>query len=388
VRKPGHFGVSTVALAGLLASACHADPDSAVPPTPSSAVFSEFSMAGPDQLAPGESARFSVAIRLADGTIKAPDPATSVHWSASGPQLIIGPPDASGGVTVTAGSTAFKPFITAEVKAFGASRSSKKDVLILPPGTFFLTGSVLDAGESVPLWPARVEVTPGPFVFNTGGNGRYFLYGVPPDVTIRVTADRYAPFEQTLHLSGQSTQTVAPISLTNVIPFPDYSGHYTFAIDVADACSGSGQMPADLQHRTYDAELTQSKVNVMLTLTEPRFQKFPTGTGNRLDGFAFVTGVRFFLRFYYPPDPEFNPNTPSYPSLSERLSDGTVLVVGGYPDNGIFGISSALQIGSRATGLSGQMADGEIQHWASGYPDAQVLLGSCRGPIRLSLNQK
>jgi hypothetical protein len=235
-------------------------------------------------------------------------------------------------------------------------------VVIVPDGTYRLVGFVNDAEfPTVPVAGARVQVTPGSLSVTTDSTGRYKLYGVPPDAEIRITADGYQPLVQNVHLT---THTTLNFQLTLPGPRLTIAGNYRVAIDVVGACSGSPILSADLQHRRYDAVVTQTGPTLDVTLTEPIFKINRTSRGNRFSGQVGVAGVIFTLEsydsYYYP---FYGPNF--YPNVVEQLSNGTFLVVQG----------RAVTTGS-AAGLSGQMTGG-LLNYDSRFPNAAFFLGGC-----------
>jgi hypothetical protein len=240
---------------------------------------------------------------------------------------------------------------------------STKEVVILPDGTFRVVGVVSDAGfPTVPLAGARVEATPGPPFTTTDLQGAYRLYGVTPDAQILVTRDGYQPSLHSLHLSANATQDFQ-LALSG--PRLQLSGPFTLAIDVTGTCSGTPVLSADLQHRRYDAVITQNGPALDVALTESRFKVNSTGRGNHFSGLAGSGSATFTLDnygyYYYYGYPS------SYPNVAERLSNGTFLVVAG----------TVVTTGS-ATGLFGQMSNGSsLTNWDSRFPAFSSFLGWC-----------
>ena len=352
------YVVGTLALAGLagLIAAC-SEPTSRSPTTPSPPGVLSMVIIGPSTIAPGQSAQFTVEIRMADGTTKIPSPGTAVQWSTSGPLLQV---NAAGLATV--GQLRGDVTITAAVGTGNNRRQATKEVVILPSGTFRMVGFVSEAGFStVPVASARVEVTPGSLVATTSFDGTYRLYGVPPDANVQVTKSGYFPFTQAIQLTAHSTRNF-PLALSGTRL--SLAGPYTLTMDLAGVCSSSRPLPVALQRRTYDAVLTQNGASAEVVLTEPRFRLNSLGQGNRFSGRVDSTGATFALpsfdAYYYP----YYGST--YPSIAERLADGTILVAQG----------TAVTTGS-AAGLSGNM-DAGFYNWDSRFPASNsTVLGFC-----------
>jgi hypothetical protein len=350
--------LTAVALVAL-AAGCH-DRESGIPTAPSDGAGAlqevTVEISGPGRLALGESAQFSVTVRLPDSTISTP---TTVKWVAS-PQTFL-QVDASG--RATAGSVSGGAAITVVVNSSTYAKQVSKAVVVVPSGTFFLTGTVSDAEfPTSRIVGARVEVTPGPPEEPTDVDGRYRLYGVPSNSTIRVTADGYEPLEQRLAIGGDATQNFL---LTSSHPLPTLAGLYTLAIDVIDGCASSSPLSADLQHRRYDATVTQTGLTVDVLLTEPRFE-INRNHGNHFRGHADPNGVTFTLGYYQ--DAWDWGVVPIYPDVAERLPNGTFLIVSG----------TAITAGSEA-GWSGVLA-GDLQKFDSRYPGEAFSLGACSRP--------
>jgi len=357
------FGGRSLAAIALVALVVACDKDLPTSPEPTNPVLPtspgaptdvSVEISGPARMVLGESAQFSVTVRLPDSTISTP---TKVKWVAS-PQTFL-QVDPSG--LATAGSVSGGAAITVVVNSSNYAKQVSKAVVVVPAGTFFLTGLVSDAEfPSSRIVGARVEVTPGPPVETTDVDGRYRVYGVPPNSTVTVTADGYEPLTQSLAIGGNTSRNFL-LRLTD--QHLSLSGNYTLAIDVTDGCSA---LSADLLHRRYDATLTQKGLTVDVLLTEPRYS-INLGRGNRFSGHVDgEAGVTFTLGGYGAPWDWGVP--PIYPDFAEQLQGGTYLVPAG----------TAVMTGSRA-GLSGVLA-GDLEKYNSSFPADGLSLGLCSRP--------
>ena len=148
---------------------------------------------GPPTLAPGASAQFSAIEHLADGTSRRV--AGPISWRSSSSVCEVTP---LGLVTaIERGETV----LTAAID----NRSSTREVIVLPDGTFRLTGTVTEAGVGLPIAGARLEVIaspPSPLVTFTDGGGRYRLYGVAGDIQLRVTKEGYPTHSEPVVVTG------------------------------------------------------------------------------------------------------------------------------------------------------------------------------------------
>jgi hypothetical protein len=361
--------LTAIALVALVA-ACDS-PSSKLPAGPSSPTVASVIITGPDSIAPSQSAQFSAAVRLSDGTVKAPTSAANLRWRVSNPFAQVSP---FGLVRATQARGEFT--VTAELTVSGQLRSSTKEIIVVPEGTYRLVGAVREAEfPTASISGARLDVTPGGLFATADSNGQYRLYGVPPEATVRVTASGYQPHEQILQLTSHSTQNFL-LSLAG--PRLVLTGNYTLAVDVVNSCPGSSPLPAELRHRTYDAVLTQTGPEVSVLLTEPRFRLNAQGKGNRFTGRVTDSGATFQLDTYsYYYGGFYYGSQTLYPGVAERLPNGTILVVEG----------TAVTSGS-AAGLSGQLTSGNISNWGPGFPAPGAHLGSCFGPLGFALTPR
>jgi hypothetical protein len=333
------------------------DPKTTNPASPSGSAVNSAELIGPGSLAPGQSAQFSVAVHLADGTTKTAATATWRTCVTSSfpcnPFLI----KVTSAGLVTAGSGIGDVTLSADVAFRGTTRVTR-ELVILPDGTYRLVGKVTD-GEfpSMPVASAHLTATPGSATTTTDSQGNYRLYGVPPDGSLQISHDGYQPLVQSLHLTAHASQS---FQLTPTAPRINLAGLYTLTIDAAPGCAGPGSLPADLQHRSYQATVTQNGLAIQVALTESRFRINPSGLGNHFAGLAGVGGATFTLDnysdyyyFYYR----------QYPSIAERLPDGTILVV----------VGPVVTTGT-PTGLTGTF-DGFIAHYDSRFPTTGYIAG-------------
>ena len=334
------------------------------PPPPSGPTMSRLEVDGPSQMAPGQSAQFTVIAYMSDSTTVVP---TGVRWIASPGHVV--QVDQSGLATAASNGGAA---VTAELKVAGAPGGelrASKGVIVLPDGTFLMTGFVFDAEFfPAPLDGALVEVTPGSLSAKTNSDGFYRIHGVPPGAEARVTKTGYQQLVQPIGLASHGRQDFAlTISGQRLI----LSGLYTLAIDADDGCSA---WPADLRIRRYDALLTQNGLTVHTALTEPRFQ-VTAGRGNQFSGRVDGPVVMFQLGSF-DPGWDYYGIGPTYPDVAERLPNGTFLIVYG----------TAAGTGS-ADSIVGTLSGGLVNYGA-GYPTTASEIGSCWGKHRFTLTRR
>ena len=338
----------------VLITAC-GDPPAPLPTTPSGPTVTKAEISGPDTLAPGQSAQYSATLYWSDGRVVPALPG-EVVFVASNLRMLRS--DASGIVTALdrIGETA----LNALVGPSGPTQNrGAMNVVVVPEGTVRLTGSVIDAESSAVTIPnARIEVTPGSFDLTTNFDGAYKVYGVPIDAEVRITADGYAPFVERLRLTGHTTRQ---FPLTPLVSQASLAGNYTLSIDVVNPCHAFSE---DLQHRTYDAVVTQNGSLLDVRLIEPRFRVNAVGRGNHFTGRVLANGAAFTLEYY---DSETPPST--YPDIAERLTSVALQTLT---------VSGQVVMSTSAQGLSGQMTSGSfIAVWDAGFPATTSFQGSC-----------
>jgi carboxypeptidase family protein len=364
MRYPSLVGgvAVVIAVVGLMA-ACDGDRQPAPIAGPSAnaqPVFVGVEISGPASIPPGQSAQFTAITRLSDGTSQA---ATSVRWSSHAGLIRVDPTGLATAVQRTGEDILYADLTSTT----GGVRRGSREILILPDGTYRMTGVVAENdAPTTPVVGARIEVTNGtPVDAITDWNGRYVMYGVGGTADIRVSKEGYQPHVQRLQLVEHGIQNFQ-LALSGARL--DLAGEYTLAIDVE--CATSTPVPEDLRHRSYAAVLTQNGSTVELVLTEfSRFRVNGAGRGDRFSGRADATGATFNVgENFWPYYPPYDPRT--YPNVVERIPDGTFLVVDGL----------ARTRGTR-TRLSGDL-DGFALHYASVFPTALpsrsgTTLGTC-----------
>ena len=354
--------------AAVLFASC-SDPVIHTPSAPSAPGFLAAEIVGPLSIPPGQTAQFTANARFADGTVKLITP-DLVRWQSSNATLLR---FGAAGVA-SAALIRGEVIISAEVTLAGTRRTASRSVGVMSEGTFRVAGNVRESDPAnTAIGGALVEVTPGGARTFTDASGQYRLYEVPASAEIRVSAPGYVTETRSLTLSAHATED---FRLALAGPRFSLSGDYTLAIDVLGGCSGAGALAPDLQHRSYDAVLTQSGSSIDVFLPESRFRLNSISRGNRFkgttQGAATVFSLEQYDSYYYP---FYGPLT--YPNLVEALGDGTFLVTSG----------TATLVGSDNT-ASGAL-NGAMAQWASRFPVLpNSVHGVCSGPIRLTLTRK
>jgi hypothetical protein len=161
-------------------------------------------LSGPSTTTPGQPVQFTATVRLEDGTLKDGSSDPAILWRSSDPSVIQVTQTGLATPLVSQGAAG----IHVEIKGDRFGRSATRELLVLPPGTFRLIGTVYEEGvASISIPGARVEVVSGTPVSFTNQHGGFVLYGVPPVADIRISADATVP--EPFLLNSQATSSAA-----------------------------------------------------------------------------------------------------------------------------------------------------------------------------------
>ena len=326
------LSIAFVAVAFLVG--CQQSPTS---PTSSVPVISGVQIGGPREVPPGQTVRFTLIATLSDTTTR--DVTSEATWTAGDGQVvsIVSPGDVTGRQTGTA-----------MIEARFDGHRARKEVYVLPAGTFVLIGRLRERGNrDLSVAGARIEVTSGAgagLVTTTSAEGVFSLYGVSGETILYVTKDGYARLTQTLSVTDHLTSMTIEVLFLG--GHPDLSGTYTLTIAAASDCGvgvGQGNLPEEVRVRSYAAAVEQDDGFLWVTLSGPGFL---TELESYFYGTVQTERAVFSLR---------NPDdgTP----IAEWLSGSRVFSIEG---------SAIVAIGSGA-GLGG-MLSGELRLSETGSP--------------------
>jgi hypothetical protein len=339
-----------VALAGGLALAIAACSDPAGP-----TAQTRLEIVGPDAIAPGQSVQYTAMQVSADGSRR---PATSVVWSSGVPELFT----VSQEGVATAQQMRGEAGLQVQAAADASSRVTRT-IMVIPAGTYRVVGTVMETGgTSIPVWGARLETARDPdftslVTFSTAGpDGRFKLYGVPPDGFLRIQADGYETRTERIQASGHETRNYE-LRLTN--DRLHLNGRFLITFH-AGLCYRD-PLPDALRLRTYEATITQNGPRLSVVLTAPQFQVVG-GLGDRFAGTADAGGGATFTLSTWG-DPYYGaPQT--YPDVVEKLPDGTLLAIHGRAQ-------------TAGTGGPGYVWVGEMSHHAADSGGLGRYLAGC-----------
>lgn len=256
--RPVMVGLWTAILLASFLAAC--DNPSRPSPLPGQPSVFRLEIAGPDSVPPGGAQQLKATAYFTTGPVR--DVTAEVSWTSSDSTIVS---------VSSSGLATGRERGETDIRASYSQLASTKRLMVLPPGTFKLSGRVQDANLDVT--DARVEVTAGSAtgLSTLSKDGRYALYGVSGPTQLTVSKDGYQSRVENIDVNVHRTLDIFVVPLG---PPWDPSGTYTLTIGVAPECRST--LPAELWARTYKAVLTLYSPN-------PRFVNVS------LEGAAFVS---------------------------------------------------------------------------------------------------
>ena len=165
----------------LLFAACDRNPGRPTP-VPGAPSVVRLEVTGPGSIAPGGAEQFRATAHMSDGSQR--DVTTEAAWNSANASIIS---------ISSAGLATAHDRGEADIRVAFSEVMSTKRVMVLPRGTFKVSGRVLD-GE-VGVTDARVEVAVGSAtgLSTLSQDGDYGLYGISGQTQIRVSKEGYQP---------------------------------------------------------------------------------------------------------------------------------------------------------------------------------------------------
>jgi hypothetical protein len=283
----------------------------------------EVEMVGPEIVPLGETIQFRLMARLTDGS--SADVTHEARWSWGSTERVSPELVSISSPGLVKGLNGGEAWVSAEFDG----RRGVRLVMVLPAGTYRLTGTVVEAdAHAGRVIGARIDVTTGigsGVTAITNSAGIYRLYGVTNGAGLRVTKDGYQPV--TLTATVADHHAVQDVALPLLAPRVTVSGIYTLTIAAADQCGlglGDGQVPEEARLRTYGATVRQEGPQLWVTLIPA--SGAPMAAGHQgFRGRAEPGGASFYLRW----DDGYEPEVAEQLTTSRFLIvDGTVTATG------------------------------------------------------------
>jgi hypothetical protein len=325
-------------LAVIAASAMGCSPPS---PTPiqTGPTVSSLTISGPATIAPGATAQFTASARMSDGSTL--DYTSKVSWRSNNVTIlaIAGTGQATG---QAAGET--------QVQAVLPTLRMGANVMVIPAGTYRLTGNVTESG--LPVSKATVAVASGVgtgLSAVTDFNGAYRIYGVAGPIELSVTKDGYTPVVQAAVIDAMGVLDIPVVQVNE----RNLAGTYALTIAMSGTCSvypPAVPLSDDLRQRHYTATITEAGPSFRVDLSGANFV-VKDGLGSGFSGRIEPSQITFTIGDgYYTP----------YPDIVESLGDNILTIAGG----GTLTTSGTDIAGS----MGGGMYVGKPPVWSFGFP--------------------
>lgn len=240
------------------------------PTKPSQAFLSGMEIAGPSQIAPGESAQFKVIGQYSDGSLR--DLTNEAVWSSEDTSVLT----ATSGGTLVAGEIGE----TRAVASFNG-RWAHNPIMVIPTGTFRLTVAVFEAGRPTFALPtAEISVvTPDGQALPAHGHKFYGAWG---KVEVRATFPLfYQPEVRVVEVTEHQQLDLALIPIGK--PVIDATGTYTMTLAAAASCGE--KLPSRVRTRTYTATVAHTGADMLhVDLHGAVFESYLGVVGNSVEG--------------------------------------------------------------------------------------------------------
>ena len=308
-----------VAWMGLTSAACQGDsPPPGAPPSPPSspgtpATEVRLELQAPARIAPGESVQLTATIVMSDGSRE--NASGRVAWRSDTAALRV---SATGLATgVTGGES--------QITASSAHVNGQARVLVLPQGTFTLTGTTRLGTLGVEFVDVRILSGIGAgLTSRTNASGVYTIYGVAGRVDMEIRRDGYHTRTVTFDVSDHHTFDV------QVDPdLQTTGGVWTLTITAGPCNSGSWTLPESARQRTYTVLIVENdgaRVSMFGRLSGAEFVR-EFGAGDAFGGFRDHVTPHVALQFG-PRILDEEWGNQGY-SIFERLSADTALAIVG-----------------------------------------------------------
>jgi len=306
------------------------------PVVPSHGISWTLTIVGPSTIAPGSMVQLSAVTTYPDTGKNVTE---SASWRSSDASVLT--------ISATGLASAQKAgevLITATVGSANATQS----ILVVPTGTFKLSGQVTTFGTGHNGAVVQVIAGIGVGLSSRTVGGTYKLYGVAGDVQVTVSEASFATITQTVTVNGN---TILNFEMVPLSPSPNIQGTYTLHITADPTCEGYSTLPSIARERQYQATIQSDGHNVIAAISGALFEPW---SNNRIYGWATAEGASFDINdpmYYYS----------GYRDIAEVLPDGSIYLPSG-----------TIDVSSSTNGLTGTLS-GAIRVTTANAPVGQCL---------------
>jgi hypothetical protein len=242
-------GTSVVLLAAALVLSCGKGP--IAPGGQGQPVAVSISIVGPSSIAPDETVPFTANAKMNDGTTE--NYTNKVTWRSSNTFLLT--------MSASGAASGKNTGETAVSASFGRLQATL-NVMVIPSGTYRLSGTVLESG--LPLDRASVVVVEGHgsgLATETDALGHYRLYGVRGDVAVRVSKAGYVSVTKAITVTAHDQLDFPDLAQVNAVG--TLAGAYTLTLTASSNCPTTSSLftpalPDYARRRSYAAVITQN----------------------------------------------------------------------------------------------------------------------------------
>lgn len=274
------------------------------PTTPSTTPLftTRLELSGPGTVHLEKTGQFTATAFQSDGSTR--DVTAEANWFSVRTDIL-----SAGSKGVFTGRSSGETTISASL--FGKNATST--VIVVPEGTFRLSGAVRDSGVPVDAL-VRVESAATGRLETMTNAGQYRVYGVTGDTEITAIKDGYEARTTDVIVTDHRQ---VDIDLVPSRSRPDVSGIYRLTVKASPNCAA---LPDDARERSYDAEVQQAGPALTVTLTG---SEFAVDRGRSLNTFTGVAEpTRAVFRILGPTDFYYYYYYYSVPDVNEVLSPG------------------------------------------------------------------
>ena len=316
----------------IVAASCDRSPTSPLPPPPGG-VVAELELQAPGEIPPGASIQLTANAVKADGSVQ--NVSSLAVWTPQTSDIL--QISLSGLAT---GKTRGEEFAT--VRYAGLSASAR--ILVLPSGTFRLSGVIKEGAVGVPGVAVTVISGVGEGLTTTSDvGGVYVLYGVSGTVRIRLRREAYL---EAIHEVSATAHRTADFDIVAARPRTDYRGTYRLTITAAPTCRSLAES-AKLRH--YTADVAQDGSRLTVTLKDANFIVV-NGRGNGFTGNVDINDtIRFTIGDVFP---YYDYYYATLFDIAERVDAETVATAGIVSSQGSPALISGRLNGSIVVSLS------------------------------------
>jgi len=277
---------------------------------PSSPALTGIELTGQTTLAPGATSEFTLIAVFSDGSRN--DVTAAAQWTINNSTYV-----------TSLGQGRFRAVANgeAQLNVRYSNRNASREIVVVPEGTFRVTGRIVEDDGVSPVPNAHIRVrdadAAGPQT-DADESGYYRLYGVKRNVDLVVTRPGYIDTERKNMTIDR--HMIVNISIPLAGPRMRVEGTYTATFNWSNCSSG---FPADLRQRVYTAVVKQSDAQIEARFIEPSFVHNSANRGDLMEGRVTGTGISLFADsgYYY-----YYYGAGSAPSLIELLSDNRRLL--------------------------------------------------------------